>query len=245
MQKDDGIGFTSTIRKVNIILCMKYKRSNYRSFKMKINILFYLFALLILKFTFFSIDTIRLFDYISLASIFATFGSALLGTTIIFEQKSEQRVKENVGIFYLKILEQEEKWTRWAFLKRKKTKSLFDNMKNTFILENPEIPFDVGSHIIKVKLPTVAEDFFDLPVFNDFFKMVRFDKLFHTKANRGDLELDKTEFKDIGNYILSYQCIKDTLKQACIYRIASYFKHFSIGLIIFSILSILLHPIFK
>lgn len=210
-----------------------------------INVLFYLLALLILIVAFFSIDTTRLFDYISLASIFATFGSALLGATVIFEQKSEQRVKENVEIWYLKILEQEEKWTRWAFLKRKKTKRLFDNKKNTFKLENPEIPFDVGSHVIKVKLPTVAEDFFDLPVFKDFLKMVRFDKLFYTKANRGDLEFDKLEFKDLGAYILSYQCIKDILKQACIYRIASYFKHFSIGLIVFGILSILFHPIFK
>lgn len=142
-----------------------------------INVLFYLLALLILIVAFFSIDTTRLFDYISLASIFATFGSALLGATVIFEQKSEQRVKENVEIWYLKILEQEEKWTRWAFLKRKKTKRLFDNKKNTFKLENPEIPFDVGSHVIKVKLPTLAEDFFDLPVFKDFLKMVRFEKL--------------------------------------------------------------------
>lgn len=210
-----------------------------------INVLFYLLALLILIVTFFGSFKKELFDYISLASIFATFGSALLGTTVIFEQKSEQRVKENVEIWYLKIIKEEEKWTRWAFLKRKKTKKLFDNKKNTLTLKNPEISFDVGSHEIKVNLPTVAEDFFDLPVFKDFIKIVRFDKSIYTKANRGDLDFDKLGFKDLGAYILSYECVKDILKQACIYRIASYFKHFSIGLIVFGILSIVFYPIFK
>ena len=45
-------------------------------------------------------------------------------------------------------------------------------------LKNPTIPFDVGTHKIEVNLQTVARDFFDLPVFKHYFKMLKYDRAF-------------------------------------------------------------------
>ena len=50
-----------------------------------------------------------------------------------------------------------------------KTK-LLDGSSIHTTLSNPEIPLDVGTHLIKVKLPTVLEDFFDLPLIQIIYR---------------------------------------------------------------------------
>lgn len=79
-----------------------------------------LLILLLFAVTFKSINPklISLYDIVSFGGICATFGSALLATVVIYEQKNEQQIKENVGILFEKIFEQE-KWTRWSFLDRR------------------------------------------------------------------------------------------------------------------------------
>jgi hypothetical protein len=55
-------------------------------------------------------------------------------------------------------------------------------MKNQYYLimstlsssENPKIPIDVGTHEIKVELPTVQEDFFDVGSFEELLSSVRY-----------------------------------------------------------------------
>lgn len=212
---------------------------------MKANTTIYILSALLLISCFIVIDEkMNLFNLISYGGIFATFGSALLATTVIFEQKSEQRVRDNIGIFYNEIIKVKQ-WRRWEFLERRKTKKLLDKKNNSMILSNPEIPFDVGSHTITINLPTVAKDFFDLPVFSDYYKLRRFDKAFHTTAFRKISDgKDNVVEEEKGNDIMSYQCVKDILKHACIYRSASLIKHFSIGMIIFSIFMVILFIIF-
>lgn len=204
-------------------------------------VLGYVLSVLLLLFSFGAIKfDITLYNLISLGGIFATFGSAFLGTSIIFEQRSENRVKENLKIFYLDILKDDKVWIRWSFLKRKRTIDLLNKKKFTTILTNPPIPFDVGSHEITVSLPTVTKDFFDLPIFRHYYQMLKYSKAFHTTVNRKSSKDERYSetFNDIGQAVMAFECTKDILKHSCIYRVVHFFRHFSIGLIIFAILMI-------
>jgi hypothetical protein len=222
------------INQNNIVFKFIYINSSIGGNLMIRNVSLYLLAGLIIYFTFGKVGkSTDLFNLISLAGIFATFGSALLGTTVIFEQKCERRVLENVEIFFKDIVKSKH-WKRWGFLNRQKTITLLNNNKRTMILRNPKLPYDVGTHKIEINLPTVVEDFFDLPIFKDYFLMRKFDKSFHTLAYR-EIEEGKVLEEEKGDNILSYECVKDILKHACIYRIATYVRHFSIAVIIFSI----------
>lgn len=101
-------------------------------------------------------------------------------------------------------------------------------------LKNPTFPFTLGDRVIVINLPTVIKDFLDLPVFGDYFKLIRFEQAFYYTL------LQNTDDQDrVIDDIMYYYCVKDILKHACIYKIAYMIRHFSIGLIIISIFIII------
>jgi hypothetical protein len=175
-------------------------------------------------------------DYVGILSqgaILATFGSALITVSDIFERDRLERVKLNNKILYddIKHIKQ---WTRWPFLPRKASEKLLDDNSINIDLQNPKEEFDVGTHKIKVILPTVLEDFFDLPIFKDFRTMRQYESAFKTKYNR-DIK-EKGSNITIHNSYFKYMCVYDILRSACIFRLARILKHFSIALIIGSVL---------
>lgn len=173
--------------------------------------------------------SISLYDVVALGGIFATFGSALLATIVIYEQGNERQLKENVGILYEGILKQEE-WKRWSFFERTYVFRTLDGEKMTSRLSNPKLPFDVGTHEIQINLPTISKDFYDLPIFTDFLTMAKYRKAFYTTYG------NKKE-EGIGDKLLAFECVFDILKCANLCKILNRGKHISIGLISWSIIA--------
>jgi len=189
----------------------------------------------LLTFLIFSTVTIPLdsIGILSLGAIVATFGAALITLADIFEKDRYERIKENISILYEDILH-EKAWKRWGFLKRKYIMKLLNNDVVKSELKNPTPSFDVGSHEIVVNLPTVLDDIFDLPVFKDCYTMRKYRDAFMTTCFNNKKEKTKNEM----DIFSSFECVYDTLRSACIFRISRCIKEFSIGLIVSSILMV-------
>jgi len=205
------------------------------------NVCIYIIGIII-SFLVFAITKTPL-DYVGLLSqgaILATFGSALITVADIFERDKLERVKQNHKIFYK--INNDELWTRWSFIPRNKSEKLLNKNSIISALENPDVEFDVGSLIISVKLLTVLEDFFDLPIFKELVKMLFYQKSFKTKCNRdvNDDNLSEPKKAEVRISYLSFLCAYDSIKSACIFRFARLLKHLSIAIIIGSILMVIL-----
>jgi len=170
---------------------------------------------------------------LSTGAILATFGSAIGSIGLIWQNDLLERIKLNVDILFRDILKQETPWRRWPFLPRAGRRTLLDGNSHHVTLSNPEMPLDVGTHIIKVRLPTVLEDFFDLALFKNYWPLFRFRNSAHTVYGRKPKE-QKSE--DTGltppDEYMAYECMFDTWKAILKYRIARYIVHFGSGLTI-------------
>lgn len=113
----------------------------------------------------------RLSDTIALGSIFATFGSSLVAVFSLTMGSTYDRFLSNINTLF-KELDPEKAWFRWAFIKRKSHQILYNGEYAYQELTNAKIYFDVGSHKIDMFLPTIKEDFFDLPNWKSWGQML-------------------------------------------------------------------------
>jgi hypothetical protein len=184
------------------------------------------------------------FDLIGVLSegaILASLGTALLAMSDMLEKDKLERVKQNTDILFRDIIKQPP-WRRWPFLKRKFTRKTLIQDRIVSKLENPKLPFDVGTHTIEVSIPTVQEDFFDLPVLKNLIMMKRYFKAFLTLYSRNKEEGKKSNHPfDTFNAFLS---LYDSWKAILLFRIARFIKTFSIGLVLSSIIMTVLCIIF-
>jgi uncharacterized membrane protein len=111
------------------------------------------------------------FEYFSVSGIIATFGSALLSAMVMFRTDCESKFKTNYRIYYSKILK-EKPWQRWQFLDRSYS---FTNKQDivSWKISNPIATFSFDEFEVTVYLPTVVRDFFDLPIYVDYFKLLK------------------------------------------------------------------------
>lgn len=181
------------------------------------------------------IDDAKLANTISLGSIFATFGSAIIANIVLIQTDKLNRILVDVNILYTEILKRE-KWTRWPFIKRSSTSKLLDGSSTSSELKNPTLPFNVGSHTIEISIPTAQEDFFDLPTLLNFFKMARYDKQFKTCiVNKKEMP---NEFKglDVGDYYLSWDCLYDIWKNVLLFKINKLLIKFATSILVSGII---------
>jgi len=174
-----------------------------------------------------------LVTFLSTGAILATFGSAIGAIGLIWQNDLLERVRLNVDILFKDIVKQDTPWRRWPFLPRAGKRKLLDGSSQHTTLSNPEIPLDVGSHVIKVNLPTVLEDFFDLPLLKNIWPLFRFRSSAHTVFGRkpkGQKNPD-TGLEPSDEY-MAYECMYDTWKAILKFRISRYFVHFGSGLTI-------------
>lgn len=171
---------------------------------------------------------------LSSAAILATLGSAITNVGSLWTGDYSNRIALNVDIFYRDILKQEA-WRRWPFLLRGGTKKLFGGNTQQFELHNPTIPLNVGSHDIEVQVPTVQDDFFDLPVLKNVIPLFRFRTAAHTtmmNSPRGDV-FPQNQLKPMEQYF-AYECLADIWWSVLIFRSARYVVHFGAALTIAS-----------
>jgi hypothetical protein len=174
-----------------------------------------------------SIETI-----LSIGAIVATFGSAITAIGSILERDLSKRVFLNVDILYKDIFKVDNPWRRWPFLKRNEKSTLLNKMSTLSSLENPKIPIDVGTHEIKVELPTVQEDFFDLGILKNYYPLIRYRSAvktyFFKKKDNKSSEIDT---------IMTFECLFDIWKSVFIFRIARYVLILGVGFVFSSIIN--------
>ncbi|WP_040328090.1 hypothetical protein [Clostridium ihumii] len=207
--------------------------------KMITNILYFFIVISPLILTYFIFDScieknkLNLSNTISLGAIFATFGSAIISSVILFQSDKSNRILSNVDILYSDIL-QEEKWTRWPFIKRYDAHTLLDGKITSNILENPYITFNVGSHNINISIPTTQEDFYDLPSFHIFKQMKKYNNYFKTNIITHTDSISDTHFSDVGDYYWAWNCLYDIWKNVIFFKISKLIVALGFSIIISS-----------
>lgn len=174
-----------------------------------------------------------LISLLSTGAIFATFGSAISTLGSVWERDLLERVRLNIDILYKDILRQETPWRRWPFLLRSGKRRLLDDSVHIGTLCNPEVPLDVGTHVIRIALPTVLEDFFDLPLCRNFILLARFRAAAGTAfARRKKGAVGEETKMERSDEFMAYECLHDTWCSIFSFRLARYTTHFGAGLTI-------------
>ncbi|EHA15566.1 hypothetical protein [Halomonas sp. HAL1] len=104
-------------------------------------------------------------------------------------------------------------------------------------LSNPEVTLDVGTHVIRIHLPTVMEDYFDLPLLANFWPLLRFRSSAHTVLGRkkNDEKSEETGLSPSDEY-MAYECLFDIWSAIFKFRISRYIIHLGSGFTIFGAL---------
>lgn len=173
---------------------------------------------------------------LSSAAILATFGSAIATVGSLWVGDRSRRIVLNVDILFRDIFKQEA-WRRWPFLLRSGQKRLFGGLATAMRLHNPKLPLHVGSHEIEILIPTVQEDFFDLPLFKNLIPLLRFRTAAHTTIANADKEIifPSNQMKPMDQY-MAYECLTDIWVSVFIFRSARYVVHFGAALTISSVI---------
>lgn len=162
---------------------------------------------------------------LSNAAIISTFGAALLSIAVFLLADSSAEINESIDVLFTEILKGK-RWRRWPFFARRSSSDLLDGSSLIAEVKNPEIEFDVGTHEIKIDVPTVSADFYDLPVLRNFVRTVRFRKAFLTRHAK--LSTEKKE--DTQKYEL-FLCLCYVWRKIVVYRAARYLHYYSCALI--------------
>ncbi len=168
---------------------------------------------------------------LSTGAILATFGSALSSLGSLWEGDLLERVRLNVDILFKDILRQDTPWRRWPFLPRAERRRMLDGTQHHAQLSNPEVLLDVGTHTVRISLPTVLQDFFDLPVFKNLWPLVRFRTSAQTvfvRKKKGEKN-PKTGMDRLDEH-MAYECMHDIWKSVFRFRLARYTAHLGAGL---------------
>lgn len=170
---------------------------------------------------------------LSTGAILATFGSAIGSIGLIWQNDLLEKVRLNVDILFHDILKQETHWRRWPFLPRTAKRMLLNGDTLQLTLSNPEVPLDVGTHVVKIELPTVLEDFFDLPLIRNYWPLLRFRSSAHTVYGRKpkDIKNQDTGLLPLDEY-MAYECMFDIWKAILKFRVSRYVVHLGSGLTI-------------
>lgn len=177
---------------------------------------------------------VNLVALLSSGAILATFGSAISAIGLIWQTDLHERVQLNLEILYQDILKQDTPWRRWPFLPRSSKRKLLNGDEHRLTLRNPEVPLDVGTHILRIHLPTVMEDYFDLPLIKNIWPLLRFRSSSHTVFGRKekDRENPETGLTPSDEY-MAYECMLDIWSAILKFRLSRYAIHFGSGITIF------------
>ena len=156
-------------------------------------------------------DKNSLSDTIALGSIFATFGSAIISVFSITMSNIYERFCCNTNILFKELCPENE-WHRWPFIKRESHSTLYNNELTYQILKNLEITFNVGSHPMSIFLPTIREDFYDLPNWNSLKNMLLESKNYESYV--------LNNIPDSANSLMVWDCVLDNFKSIAIYKLA-------------------------
>jgi hypothetical protein len=175
-------------------------------------------------------------DRFANAAILASFGAALVSIAIFLLTEAVADVKENVDLLFKDLLKQEEPWRRWSFLGRIESRPLFSGEVLEHELKNPTLKFDVGTHTMEVDVPTVAMDFYDLPVLTNFLRMKRFKKAFFTRMVSRDHSGQENKQPLAVDEMMKFRCLEAIWSKVVTFRISRYLHYFGCSLVVSSMI---------
>lgn len=153
-------------------------------------------------------------DCISLGSIFATFGSAVIAVLSLASSSQILSFEQKLTVLKAQFSTYEiSKWIRWDFLPRQSRERIQKGQYKYYRLDNAMLCFEMESRTLTLPIPTVRKDFRDLPIFPAWLKMCRY----------------KIDYRA---YIYKKKCISDFLVWDCLfsmyrniilYRISEFF----------------------
>lgn len=134
-----------------------------------------------------------------------TLGVAIFTIADIFEKNLKEYFDKDIRIFYNEI-KKKEPWERWTFLKRKREILMEDGTTLVGELSNLVFKYKSENGNILIELPTTLLDCFEVPVFEDYKKMVKNEKYFV------NFYFSKSKSKKKLDMIFEYWCVIDILK---------------------------------
>ncbi len=158
-------------------------------------------------------NTEKISETIALGSIFATFGSAIVSVFSITLSNVYEHFCCNIDILFKELCPNSE-WHRWPFIKRESCSTLYDKELTYQTLENSKITFNVGSHRISVFLPTIREDFYDLPNWRSLKSMLSEAKNYESYVINN--------VKDSALPLMVWECISDSFKSIALYKLSRF-----------------------
>jgi hypothetical protein len=169
---------------------------------------------------------------ISSGAILATFGSAISAIGSVWEKDLLERITTNVDILFVDILKQQ-KWRRWPFLPRSASHKQLDGTHLEQNLSKPTLPLNVGTDHIEVDIPTVLEDFFDLPVLKNTVKLLKFRIAASTTLLKGkEVHVETATGLSCSDEYMAYECIYSTWMSVFQFRLFRYVAQFGSALTI-------------
>jgi len=160
------------------------------------------------------------YDQISLGAVLVGMASAIITIATSHMDRQYDRVMLDVDILF-KDLTSPGEWRRWPFVPRSKTKKLIYGPVHQITLKNPIIEFDLGTHTVEVYVPTCLQDFFDLPTFSTFLKILLDDKKFYSYVQRKNISglMDPTILKKDTKGWMIWDCMHDIWRTIVLYRL--------------------------
>jgi hypothetical protein len=186
----------------------------------------YVFSACILADDLQSTTSTPLSECISLGSIFATFGSAVIAVLSLTSSSQISSFDQKLAILqYQFSTDKTSKWMRWEFLPRQSRKHIQKRQYQYYRLDNAELCFEIENKKISLPIPTCRKDFIDLSIFSAWWKMCRYKSSYSAYIYKRDCIAD----------FLIWNCLHSMYKNIILYRISEFFISIGAAFIINSI----------
>lgn len=156
---------------------------------------------------------IAMSDCISLGSIFATFGSAVIAVMSLTSAQQISSFEEKTDVLNREFAKQGiTSWKRWEFLPRYSRHLLPRGTREYLVLENIKICFLIDQKEIVIPIPTVKKDFSDLPVLHFTFCLFWLKRKYQRYVQkRGSID-----------DLLIWSCVFSMYKNIVFYRVSQF-----------------------
>lgn len=157
---------------------------------------------------------ISLSDCISLGSIFATFGSAVIAVLSLTSSSQISSFEQKLAVLRSQFSTYDiSKWIRWDFLPRQSRERIQKGQYKYYKLVNATLCFEMETQTLSLPIPTVRKDFHDLPIFSALWKMRRFKSAYSAYIHKR---------KCISDFLV-WDCLFSMYRNIILYRISEFF----------------------
>lgn len=157
---------------------------------------------------------IPLSECISLGSIFATFGSAVIAVLTLTSSSQISSFEQKLTVLKGQFSTLETSaWIRWEFLPRLSRERIRKGQYNYYRLDNATLCFEMETSKLSLPIPTVRKDFRDLPIFSAWWKMCRYKSGYRAHIHKKGCISD----------FLVWDCLMSMYRNIIIYRISEFF----------------------